>query len=356
MLLMPAVEMVIKVAVLATLLVFLAYLISSGELDTKTYAKIGDQEVNGLRRHFKYKDETKAYIAFYTFGIFWFLELTNAMGAFVVSYAVVGWYYTPKPKNHNWCGLVWGYIYACTFHLGTLALGSFLIALLRWVRLILGAIEQSSKSQGNAVAACIAKALICCITCFKKFVEMINKNAYIDVCITSNNFCGAATDVMGFLAGQAAEITILNGACTIFSIAGCALISGSTGFVTYTLCTTQERWTAEDSPHHVASPRFVACVAAFGAIFVAHSFMAIFDHTADTLLYTYCWNRTKAHNTVQKYAPDALAKLVNYAPLSKPAAQAEKPAAQGGWFSTVFGGGNGAENGNSAETKPLMSK
>lgn len=353
MLLMPLIEVIVKVAMLCVLLFFLMYLVSSGELDTKTYAQIGGQEVNGLRRHFKYTDETKGYIAFYVFGIFWFLELANAMGSFVVTYAVVGWYYTPKPKNHNWCGLVWGYIYACTFHLGTLAFGSLLIAICRFLRLILSVISQVSKDQGNAAVACIAKILICCITCFEKFMKFINKNAYIDVAINSNNFCGAAADVMAFIAGHPAEITILNGACTIFSIAGCSLVSGLTGYATYMACTTQPRWTDETSPHHVASPRFVAIVAAVGAIFIAHAFMQIFDHTADTLLYTYCWNKSKAHNTVQKYAPDGLSKLVGYAPLAKPApaaAAAAAPPAKG-WFASVFGGG---ENGNSSERKPLI--
>jgi len=215
------------------------------------------------------------------------------------------------------------------------------------------ALEQQSKTDGNVVMQCIAKAVICCLTCFKKFFEMINKNAYIDICITSNNFCGAAGDVIAFLATHPAEITILNGACTIFSIAGTAIISGLTGYVTYLLATTQDRWTSETSPHHVASPRFVAGVAAIAAAFVAHAFMVIFDHTADTLLYTYCWNETKAHNTVEKYAPDSLIKLVGYGSWSKqytPAAKGQEEQGNngGGFWSTVFGGQR------SSETAPLM--
>jgi len=341
--------MVIKAVLLTVLLVFGAYLVSAGEMDNKTYATIGGQEVHGLRRSFKYTDEQKGYIGYYIFGVFWFLELANALGAFVVSYAVVGWYYTPKPKNHNWCGLVWGYVYGCTFHLGSLALGSCLIAICRFIRLIMMYVEKSSKSQGNVVMQTIAKCVACCITCFKKFIEMINKNAYIDICITSNNFCGAAGDVMAFLVSHPAEITILNGACTIFAIGGTALISGLTGYATYLLCTTNERYTLETSPHHVASPFHVACVAAFGGAFVAHAFMVIFDHTADTLLYTYCWNKSKAHNTVQKYAPDSLSKLTGYAPISKPAAAAAAaaPAPEKSGFFSMFS--------RSSETSPLIS-
>merc|ERR1719426_446670 len=107
-----------------------------------------------------------------------------------------------------------------------------MIALCRFVRLILLIVEQSAKAEGNPALAWLAKILACCITCFKKFFEFVNKNAYIDVCITSNNFCGAAIDVMGFLATQGAAIGVLNGACTIFSIGGTFLIAGATGHLT----------------------------------------------------------------------------------------------------------------------------
>jgi len=354
MLLMPVIESLIKVVTFSVLMYFFAFLISAGEMDTKTYTTVGGEDVNGLRRHFKHDDKEKGFIWFYIFGIFWFMELANAMGQFAISWSVVGWYYTPKPKNHNVAGLLWGYIYGCTFHLGTLAFGSFIIALCRWLRLVMTVLERT-EGEGNPVAKCIAKILICCITCFEKFFKMINKNAYIDVCITSNNFCGAAGDVMQFLVGNAPEIVILNGACMVFCAGGVTLISGLTGFLTYTLVTGQERWTDEASPHHVDSPFFVAGVATIGAVFVSYSFMVIFDHTADTLLYTFCWNKSKAHNTVGKYAPDSLAALVNYAPLKKAAAAepAKKEENNGGFFSTWFSSKK-ADNGSSTEREPLV--
>merc|ERR1719331_781599 len=92
------------------------------------------------------KVEQKAYIGYYIFGILWMLELANAVGSFVISYSVVSWYYIPHPKTHNWCGLTWGYIYAVTFHLGTLALGSLLIAILRLFRIIMSILANSEEA------------------------------------------------------------------------------------------------------------------------------------------------------------------------------------------------------------------
>lgn len=284
------------------------------------------------------------------------------MGSFVISYAVVSWYYTPYVngrKGHNWFGLVWGYVYGCTVHLGTLALGSFLIALLRYLRLICMILDREAKAEGNVVMHIIAKIAMCCIECFKKFMEWVNKNAYIDVCISSSNFCSAAMHVMSFLAGNGATIAILNGACFVFSFAGMAIISLSTGYLTYMTCTSNERWTSETSPHHVESPRVLAFVSFIAALYIAHCFMQIFDHTADTLLYTFTWNKSKAHNTVQKYAPETLRNLVEYKPLTKPKAEKKSggdAGGGGGWFSSLFGGGGSKGGGSSSERQPLMGK
>jgi len=263
----------------------------------------------------------------------------------------VRWYYTPKDdkghKAHNWFGLIVGFGTGITVHLGTLALGSFCIAVFRFFRLICWAIEKQAQHEGNVILKILARVIGCCLDCFRKFFEFMNKNAYIDVAITSNNFCGAARDVMSFMASQGATIAILNGACTIFSIGGMMLISGLTGYGTYMAAIKAPRWTDEDSPHHVQSPRFVAIVTFILGLFIAHAFMVIFDHTADTLLYTYCWNKSKGHNTVGKYAPDSLAKLVDYKPLEKPKSghSPKKEGGSGGFWSSLFGG--------ASETTPL---
>jgi len=113
-------------------------------------------------------------------------------------------------------------------------------------------------------------------------------------------------------------VLVLTGACFVYCVAGVLGIAGVCGLLTYILITTNEQWTASDSPQHVADPYFVSGVAAALAGSIAVCFMVIFDHTADTLLYAYVWNKSHGHNTVQKYAPESLAALTEYKPISKP--------------------------------------
>ena len=109
------------------------------------------------------------------------------------------------------------------FHLGTAAFGSFIIALIQLVRLILAYIEHlvkkyevrtiklnvkvrnqkewkilQKKGFGTAgkVALVILKAVLACLqcilACFERFMKFINVNAYIETAIYGYNFCRAA--------------------------------------------------------------------------------------------------------------------------------------------------------------------
>ena len=55
------------------------------------------------------------------------------------------------------------------FHAGTLAAGSVLIALLRFIRMVLMFIGKQLAREGNDTVASIAKCLLCYVGCFKRF-------------------------------------------------------------------------------------------------------------------------------------------------------------------------------------------
>ena len=73
------------------------------------------------------------------------------------------------------------------YHLGTIAFGSLIIAIIKLIRLILEYIEMKLKGQTNKVVTYIIKCLQCCFWCLEKFMKFINKNAYIMVSLVSGN-------------------------------------------------------------------------------------------------------------------------------------------------------------------------
>jgi len=208
------------------------------------------QIVGGLKRTFVFTDEQWGMCAYYVFGMLWLTELFNSVSQFVVSYAVVLWYYHPKPKGFGpSVPLIRGFLVGTIFHLGTFAFGSFLIATLRATRMILLWLARQAKAEGNSVAACIAACCACCVTLIQKYVEFISKNAYIDVAISSTSFLTAAQNAHGFLTSATGKVLILTGACYIVTagvVLGTFLMTGG---LTWLLVTSNERWT--DSNSHI---------------------------------------------------------------------------------------------------------
>jgi len=173
------------------------------------------------------------------------------------------------------------------------------------------------------------------------------------VAINSNSFCVAAKDACEFLLKEAGIVWLLNGACFIVCTIGVLLISCTTGFLTYEVIRNNERWTSPTSPNHVQHPEFLAVLVTIIAAFVAYSFMVIFDHTADTLLYAYAWNKAHGHNTVGKYATSTLVALTGYKPIEKPG-QGGGQTSTGGWFATFFGTSTGTNTSKDAEEKEAL--
>lgn len=66
------------------------------------------------------------------------------------------------------------------FHLGTVAFGSIIIALVQFVRTILQAIEKQLDSAESSAAKFVAKCCQCCLYCFEKILQYLTRNAYIE--------------------------------------------------------------------------------------------------------------------------------------------------------------------------------
>lgn len=318
LLLQPLLQAIWNVCSGFIMLCALVWLLSTAQMEDD-FIEAKGIEVGGLTRTLVFSEWGKAMLAYFLLGLIWLLEMSSAMSQFVVSFAVVLWYYTPKPKGTGpRLPLQRGLLVGLGFHLGTIALGSLLIAVLRPMRLVLGMVSAQARSGENRCCEVVAACLSCCIGCYRRQLEFIGRTAYVDVCISSTGFCAATQSAFNFVVSEGGKVLSLTGACFIFSAAGVLGIATASGGLAYVLLLSSEAWMSESSPTHVADPLFVAIVAAISGGAVASCFTVTFDHAADALLYAFVWNKSHGHNTVQKYAPDSLALLLEYRPLVKP--------------------------------------
>jgi len=318
LLLQPMLELIFKISILIFLTWGFLWVMSTGDVKRDT-AMVGGQKVGGLSRTISWTEEQKYMMAYWGFGMIWINCIFNALGQFVVSYSVVLWYFTPN--NHDGSKdspnfpLCRGAFNGIFYHFGTLVFGGLLIAICTVIRIVLSYVAKQSQAAGNALMATIAKALMCLVTCFQRFLEFVNKNAYMDVAINSTSFCSAAKNAFGIITSELSTIALLNGACFIFQLAGGLVISGGGAFLTYVIVTTQPQFTSNESAWYVADPVFLCVAAGFVCLAIAWAFMVIFDQTADTLLYCFITDknnpkRSKSGHRIE-FAPSVLADLIS---------------------------------------------
>jgi len=296
----------------------------------------GEVSGKGHHRHYEFADWQWGLIVYYIFVSIWVMSFITALYEFAVAYAVAKYYAEPHDedgeKEIECCGVGEGVSVGLSCHAGSLALGSAIIALFELVQKILEYVETKNQELGhNQCISCMLGTCLCCCKCLEGFVQFINKNAYIDIAITSNSFCKAVRSVMHIVIDHGAAMAILNGATVIFQIVGVVSITATCGLASYyALSTRALGYSAGDPALAVA----FSCGLAF---IVAWSFMAIFDVTTDTLLYCYCEDKyAHGHATT---APEDMRELYEQAEdeirtqKAKGAAPVEKAAAKPSRFS-----------------------
>ena len=117
--------------------------------------------------------------------------------------------------------------------MGTVFFGSALIATIQLIRLLIqGYLYMIARGNQSNSLVIAAKAIAdCCLKCLERFVEFVNKNAYIQCSIEGTNFCKAAHDAFQLLMRNALRLAAIQGLSTIFLFVGKICVAAMTGFI-----------------------------------------------------------------------------------------------------------------------------
>eukprot|EP00927_Polykrikos_kofoidii_P041414 TRINITY_DN3530_c0_g1_i8.p1 TRINITY_DN3530_c0_g1~~TRINITY_DN3530_c0_g1_i8.p1 ORF type:complete len:727 (-),score=88.99 TRINITY_DN3530_c0_g1_i8:237-2417(-) len=272
-----------------------AVLLTVGWTDTRRIA------INGVRYQgttMKFYSDTFfwPWIIFYIYGGIWIFELCTAFGQFMVSYAIVSWYFIENTNGRKvdapYLPPLYAAFHGITYHLGSIICGAAIIPIARLPRLIGWILyDTHPKEQGS--------------------LTQRNKNAFNDIIIRSSDFTAAA--------GRAKAVFVTApvcnnnaGAMRIISFAGFFSIGTICGWLTYQML--RADWLSNPtSDSYVQDPVAVAFLAFLLCGNIAYSYTMVLDHTADTLLYCYAWNKKFNKVTVDKFIPENFRSIVGNA-------------------------------------------
>lgn len=117
-----------------------------------------------------------------TFCMIWLMFFILAVNEFIIIVSAASWYFSDKTiKDDDGIAgdsnVSLGYSLAFKYHLGSLASGSLILAIIWIIRRIF---EYMSKKLNDATGeSCITKCFIgccnCCLACFEKFIRYLNQ-------------------------------------------------------------------------------------------------------------------------------------------------------------------------------------
>ena len=233
-------------------------------------------------------DEDLQYMSLYhLFGIFWTTQFIVGLGVMFTAGAIAAYYWQREsmPKSpirrsiHR----------AVRYHVGSIALGSFIVAVVQFIRAVLQYIDQKTKKmqEGNPILKYVMCCVKYCMWYLEKVLKYINRNAYILVAVKGYSYCYSAIHAIKLLIMNMARIAVINTVGDFLTFLGKIVVTGICGILAFLMCD-MDQYTDPDSANYLSSPILPVLVVVFIAYQEADIFMGVYEMAIDTIMLSFC--------------------------------------------------------------------
>lgn len=177
-----------------------------------------------------------------------------------------------------WKSFKWG----IWWHCGSIAFGSFLIALITFIRIVFEYIVYQYEKVGNKenpVYKCLKCYIRYVLWCLDKYVKFITKNAFIQIALQSTNFCSAAWTSFYLMIRHVGRFTSAAMVGWIMMFLGKATIMGASCYLTFLI--------VKEAKPDVQQPLLPAVVILIVAYLVGSLFLSIFSFASTAILHCF---------------------------------------------------------------------
>jgi len=255
--------------------------------------------------------------AYFVFGLFWTTQFISSFTTVVVSAAVANFYWNggtrPGPRARG-SPLAWAVGTAVCCHLGSVAMGSFILALVSFFRAILEYLHRKSKSAtpGSFCSTCF-NSVRCCCWCFEKFLEFVNRNTLIMVGVKGQGYCASAARAAALMLTNVVRVAVVNTVSAFLMWIGKLLIMACCGALAFVVCDLAFFRDQENFPDTFLSSKIVPVLGCIVASYlISDVYFQVFDVVADTILLAYCED-CERNDGEPRYAPPLLLSAVELA-------------------------------------------
>eukprot|EP00828_Plagiopyla_frontata_P009593 TRINITY_DN1495_c0_g1_i2.p1 TRINITY_DN1495_c0_g1~~TRINITY_DN1495_c0_g1_i2.p1 ORF type:complete len:641 (+),score=63.83 TRINITY_DN1495_c0_g1_i2:43-1923(+) len=252
------------------------------------------------------KEETNYCLIYYVFGGLWKNAFIMALCQFIIGSSVCIWYFS-KGQGQTCHKPISRSLYrAFRYHLGSLAFGSLILAIVQFIRLVLTYIQkqcESSKLSENKLVQCVLRCAQCYVACLERFIEFLNKNAYIQIALSGKGFCGAAKDAMCLIIQNAGRFAVVHGIGQIFIFLGKIFICAFATLGGYLIITRVEKY--DEALYSTLIPTVLMLILTYT---IGCLFMTVYGMAVDAILHCFLLDEelAKKHGSTPQYTPEYL--------------------------------------------------
>ncbi|CAH0747568.1 unnamed protein product [Diatraea saccharalis] len=213
---------------------------------------------------------------------FWTMFFISGVSDMMLASTFSTWYWTFHKRDLPFFTLTAGICRTLRYHLGTVAFGALIIAIVRVIRVILEYIDHKIKKFDNPFTRCILCFCKCFFWCLENFLKFINKNAYIMCAVHGRNFCKSARDAFSLLMRNIIRVVVLDKVTDFIFFLSKLLISIGVGFAVYYLV----QWnlvyevTQGERLHYSYTPAIILSIATY---LISSIFFNVYSMAVDTL-------------------------------------------------------------------------
>lgn len=196
-----------------------------------------------------------------------------------------------------------GFKWIFGYHLGSIAFGSFIIAVMQMIKLMFEYLRKKYEKllPNNPCTKCLICSLRCCIWCLDYCVKHITKNAYIQIALTSKNFCSSCWLTFWLIVRNCARFSMVTGIGYILIFLGKALIMILSGWIAYIIL-----MNSSNIKGKLYSPIFPVVVVVGISYLLASIFLSIYSFSATTILHCFILDEEVKGN----HAPKSLMSFI----------------------------------------------
>ena len=273
-----------------------AYILTVGEITITqlNFTLFPDQEVEGLSSSaFGSISYANLLTLFLFFGFLWTAQVIAGVSTMIISHVIAQSYWSTKQGTvHYKSGRICAGFHAVfRFHLGTIAFGSLLIAIVQIIRYIAAFIDARTKNlqEENKIIKYLLKSVHCFLYCAEQCVKFASRNAYIMTAMYGSGFCKSSRLAFFAVASNLAQVGAVAFLGDIIVRFGQILVTISCAIVAVVLLDTGISTDAVELTSAIA-PIFLVMLLAWQ---VSSAVLTIYDVAVDTLLLSYCQDRKR---------------------------------------------------------------